>query len=225
MFDTARKNLCTGTTVAVGVAVTFLLKFNPLYCPHSGAMVCPSKVEAISKVVQKYAGGGVATIIAGIGASVSGLFESAYKYFFPEDINIIEVAKKFHEGTSADEHFIMPKDGGYIFGKGGVDYFEAGEGEDNFFFSMCSLKNETTIKNFDSNHDKVYIFCSLKEVELDELSVEYNKETNTTNLTISGKFDPRTISLNGEHPGIIADVVLNQRYNYVVGEIEKQEEI
>lgn len=62
-----------------------------------------------------------------------------------------------------------------IWAKNGPHFLIAGEGNDKFFFSLCSTKiingQVTVIENFNYKQDKIAFFCSKKTINLKEIEI------------------------------------------------------
>ncbi|RST63194.1 hypothetical protein [Candidatus Aquarickettsia rohweri] len=124
------------------------------------------------------------------------------------------------EGTSKNEKFIVPENTkSKIFGKGGLDSFILSSGKDHLYFSMCSTKiidgKVSTIWNFNPSEDKVYLFCTKKELAPED--VHLDKDHGVTYIVISGKFEETGIAVYMENDSdeltLVDNIVLNERFS------------
>jgi len=131
--------------------------------------------------------------------------------------------------------------GGYLFSKEGTQYLVAGNGQDNFFFSMCTTKiidNQiSVISNFEDHKDKVYLFCTKIPVFASDIYSYFDASQNLTIVEIhSAKFGDTTttvtdhtatlrsaIGIFGNHPQIIDDIITGQKWDDVVSKAEDRE--
>ncbi|MSO14169.1 hypothetical protein [Rickettsiales endosymbiont of Trichoplax sp. H2] len=124
------------------------------------------------------------------------------------------------EGTSKNEKFIVPENTkSKIFGKGGLDSFILSSGKDHLYFSMCSTKitdgKVSTIWNFNPSEDKVYLFCTKKELAPED--VHLHKVHGVTYIIIAGKFEETGIAVYMENDSdeltLVDNIVLNERFS------------
>ena len=121
-------------------------------------------------------------------------------------------------GASENEKFIIPENTkSKIFGKGGLDSFILSSGEDHLYFSMCSTKiidgKVSTIWNFNPSEDKIYLFCTKKELALKD--VHLDKDHGVTYIVISGKFKETGVAVYMENDSdelTLDNIVLNERF-------------
>ncbi len=112
---------------------------------------------------------------------------------------------------------VASPEGSKIFSKGGLNYLIGNNEKDEFFFSMCSTKayngKTNVIAEFEDNKDKINLFCSKRTIEKQDIHIYYNQDYNTTFLTISNNPSGEiAIAVLGEHPGLLDDVYLNQKW-------------
>ena len=131
----------------------------------------------------------------------------------------ITISHPFTEGTSQNESFTVPdNEKSQIFGKGGLDSFILSPGVDQLYFSMCSTKiidnTMTTIWNFNPIEDKIYLFCTLKDLDFDD--IHFHKDHRMTQIIISGKFEETGIAVYMENDSdelTMENLVLNERFS------------
>ncbi|WP_148299475.1 hypothetical protein [endosymbiont of Acanthamoeba sp. UWC8] len=121
------------------------------------------------------------------------------------------------DNNNENNSLIASTQGSKIFIKGGVNYVSGNRGEDKFFFSMCSTKvySEKTnvIDAFEEGKDKIYLFCSKRTIEKEDLAIYYNEQYNATFLTIANNPSGEiAIAFMGEHPELLNDVYLNENW-------------
>lgn len=120
-------------------------------------------------------------------------------------------------GNPSEGNFIVAhKDGSKIFAKGGLNYIIGSEKSDSFYFSLCSTKIEdkktSVIHNFQDSFDKIFLFCSKHKVNSQDLHVHINTEQHFTVLAIDDGEKNTAITVLGEHPELLSDVVLGEAF-------------
>lgn len=133
----------------------------------------------------------------------------------------ISSSKLCIDGTGKNEKFILTQPINHVFGRGGLDVFMSGKGEDHFYFSMCSTRiingRVATIYDFDDQEDKIHLFCTKKQVTEGDVSIRYNTEEDVTYVVIAGNFEETAIAIVGNHPDLVADnIEFNVKYADVV---------
>ncbi len=120
-------------------------------------------------------------------------------------------------GDAANGNLIFAdKDGSKIFAKGGLNYIVGSEKSDSFYFSLCSTKIEdkksSVIHNYQDHFDAIYIFCSKHLVDVQDLHIHINHEEHFTVLAIDDGEKNTAITILGEHPELLSDVILNEGF-------------
>ena len=107
-------------------------------------------------------------------------------------------------------------EGSKIFAKGGLNYIVGSENVDSFYFSLCSTKIEnkltSVIHNYQDHLDSIHIFCSKHLVSAQDLHLHINHEEHFTVLAIDDGEKNTAITILGEHPELLSDVVLNEGF-------------
>lgn len=93
--------------------------------------------------------------------------------------------------------------GSKIWAKNGLNYMQANEGKDDFYFSLCSTKiidnKVSVIHNFNSSQDKLNFFCTKYQIKLADISIKhvtfYQEEY--TCVEVMGLEDTSAICING----------------------------
>lgn len=192
--------------------------------PMGTAFICGSGFFLISSV-----------IMSSVGLSIWGfwhddaqedghchgkLFEGANKYKpFTSKNNTLPIvaSKAYMEDMKGDTLLVAADCGSSIFSKDGLNYLVGGKGEDKFFFSMCSTRNQdgktSVIENFEDHKDKIHLFCTKREITWKDVGFNYDQEQNVTFLHIK---DPVVkeivISVLGNHPNLLDDTYLNCKW-------------
>ena len=125
---------------------------------------------------------------------------------------------KIMTGTPDGDLMIADADGSDIFAKGGLNYVIAKEGEDNFFYSLCSTKiidnKVNVIEGFDPKKDKLKIFCAHNEILPEAIKIIHDKFEGkpVTYVQIQGRHSLTAIALLGEVDIKVKDIILNERW-------------
>jgi hypothetical protein len=111
-----------------------------------------------------------------------------------------------------DDTIIASEHGSNIFSKGGKNLLIGTNGAlDRFFFSMCSTK-ESTIENFEDGLDKIHLFCTKKQIERNQILL--TMEDGNSFITVERLEDREvTITVLGEHPNLLSDIITNEKYS------------
>jgi len=111
--------------------------------------------------------------------------------------------------------FIADVKGSKIFSKAGLNYIVGNEGKDSFFFSLCTTKvhNDQTsvVHNFEDMKDKIYLCCSKRVINPEDIHIYYNKDNDFTLLMVDHPTDNIAISFLGNHE-LSQDIILNEKW-------------
>lgn len=170
----------------------------------------------------------VAAVSSGVAhyyySSVSSENHLDYFAFIGEADIHLDIDAKCQEGSARSEQFISSSASEhYIFGKGGLDVFILNKANDHLFFSMCSTKiidgQVSSIYGFDTGNDKIYLFCTKKDVSKQDIVIHSNGTV--TYIEVAGKFEKTAIALHGSYDNeeVLDSLVLGERYIDVAGEV------
>lgn len=106
-------------------------------------------------------------------------------------------------GDSTNNFLAADENGSKIWAKGGLNFMQAGDGIDEFYFSLCSTKiinnRVSVIYNFDPNQDKLNFFCTKHQIKLSDISVKHLtfSDGDYTCIEVNGIEDTSAICLIG----------------------------
>lgn len=155
---------------------------------------------------------------------------ATYKYFFSSfapfvlssdapgyEMNIVETSS-IMEGAAGNDLMIAHQDGSAIFAKGGLNYIIANDGPDKLYYSLCStdiIDNKVgVVKNFDIEFDKLFFFCTKKEIFAEDIEINHDKigDIDITYVQVTGQDKISAIALLGDIPLQVEDIILNQKW-------------
>ncbi len=138
------------------------------------------------------------------------------------DLNIIKTTSLM-KGTPENDLMIADENGSSIFAIGGLNYMIAGPGSDKFYFSLCSTDiidgKVGVIEGFDIDLDKIDVFCTKTDVYKHMITIFHNQVDGRdyTYIQVCGQEKCSAISLVGNIPLTVDDIVLNDRWDMVAG--------
>lgn len=140
----------------------------------------------------------------------------ASKFFNEHNFSKI-MSKKIIEGDKNNNSLKSISSGSFIFPGEGLNIAQGNIGQDKFYYSLCSTKimgylvNE--ILDFETNKDKISIFCTKRIIEKNQVKILFNKKypdysfIEVENLNNEDK-EPTVIAIN--NPNIsFDDIILN----------------
>ncbi|MEK6733753.1 MAG: hypothetical protein AABY27_01445 [Pseudomonadota bacterium] len=132
-------------------------------------------------------------------------------------LNIIEPAAII-EGSAEGDYIVAARDGSKVFAKGGLNYVVAGEGNDEFFYSLCSTKiidgKIGVLAGFDPKNDKIKIFCAHNKINPEQIRIIHDEFDNQpiTYIEVKGKHSISAIALLGDIDLTVNDLILNEMW-------------
>jgi hypothetical protein len=143
--------------------------------------------------------------------------DTKYKIATNKEDKLKVTSQRCMEGDSVYGDLLNAADhGSHMFGKGGANIFVGSDAEDHYYFSMCSTKiydgYVNTIENFGES-DKVYIFCTKRKIQPQDISIGYDESNDFSFITVSNLVDDpgyTAIAVAGKID--MDDIVLNEKY-------------
>lgn len=228
--------MCTTAAVTGGVAAAaFYDRFIPNQVPKS-VFVISGVIAAysVSSTLMTYGGFSIYKYFTGQSSCHEDSAKPLNKKIALEEIRPFHISKNPSDdpildtmptpeqtseivGDSTQGNLIYAdKHGSKIFAKGGLNYIVGSEKSDSFYFSLCSTKimdkKTSVIHNYQDHFDSIHIFCSKHSVNPEDLHLYVNHEEHFTVLAIDDGEKNTAITILGEHPELLSDVVLNEAY-------------
>lgn len=172
---------------------------------------------------------GVTTAIGGYFAKIGEYFNFQSKVINYEpfalssdtpgyEMNVVRTSVKML-GTSENDLMVAYPEGSKIFAKSGLNYVVAGNGEDEFYYSLCSTDvingKIGVIEGFNPAQDKIKFFCTKKTVYPEDIKIIHDKVENTdvTYIEVAGDNKISAIALIGDIPIEVSDITLNEAWS------------
>ena len=102
--------------------------------------------------------------------------QEQYNPLVNRDYSFTYEGEKIISNADSNNYILANEKGSHIWSKG-LSYIELDDGADNLYFSLCSTKiidrKVTTILNFNLDYYKIWLFCTKKQVELQEINIHH----------------------------------------------------
>ncbi len=129
-----------------------------------------------------------------------------------EDFGLIEVetAQVMIGDNKENNLLIADSNGSKIWAKGGLNFMQASEEEDIFYFSLCNTKvidnKVSVIADFDAAQDKLKFFCTKHQIQPADISISHFVDS--TCVEVKGAIDKSVICLTGDIDMNSEDIVI-----------------
>ena len=119
-----------------------------------------------------------------------------------EDFGLIKVeTAQVMIGDSEKNNLLIADDNGSkIWAKGGLNFMQASEAEDIFYFSLCSTKiidnKVSVIADFNANQDILKFFCTKHQIQPEDITITHLEDS--TCVEVKGINDTSVVCLAGD---------------------------
>ncbi len=208
------------------ISTIFNLFFTAETSCGCGRTICKTKIATITTIFSAF----VAYIYHGyavifnkepISDSLSPLIP--YKPFAlnliqTEKFNMVQsITKKIMIGDNQQNNIMIAHDtGSSIWAKNGSNFIIANQGNDIFYFSLCTTKiiNKTVsvIKDFDFQSDTIKVFCSQHIIQPKDILIRHETylDHNLTYVEVHGEIDYTAVCLLGNINIHNSDININE---------------